>query len=455
VVGIEGDYSYLNLSNRSRLSYTDAFGNAAYQANGAVRSQIGSYGTVRGRVGYLVTPDLLVYGTGGVAFADVSTRASVSEGISFGNPATYAGLATYSGRNSGVKVGYAYGGGAEYKIDPSWSVKVEALRVQLPESRVFAGNDTGFGYAVRRVKNDFTVVRAGLNYSFQSRFGALSRRGPLLPCAARQTPRRTNPHDPGPRQPSPSRRRRPRGQFAPRSPRAVPRRRRPDRVHRPGPCPDRAARSGRTGAGARVDPVTRSYPQTIRWIGDIHGDASLRIYADLIATTLPTRQIGDLGLNYGSPPPLCDKDRWIRGNHDDPAWARGHPNWIPDGTVEDGILYVGGAQSRDRTRRVEGQSWWRDEELDIPAWNAVIARHDAHRPRVVASHDLPESIRDHLFARGYDDPPTRTRQALQTMLEIHAPAAWIFGHWHESRDAVIGGVRFIGLGLHEARDLAL
>lgn len=171
VAGVEGDYSYLGLSSRTRANYSFETGSpllpSTYQANGSVRSKIDSFGTVRGRIGYLVTPSLLVYGTGGVAFADVSTRASVSEGLSFGDGSSMP-FATYTGRRSGLKTGFAYGGGAEYKIDPSWSVKVEALRVQLPESRVFAGNDSGFGYGFRRIKNDFTVVRAGLNYSFNT-----------------------------------------------------------------------------------------------------------------------------------------------------------------------------------------------------------------------------------------------------------------------------------------------
>lgn len=165
VLGVEGDYSYLGLTSRSRVAFSQGLGAlpASYGVNGAIRSRIESFGTVRGRIGYLVTPSLLVYGTGGLAFADVHSRAVLAEGITYGN--SYAGLA-YAGRNSGFKTGVAYGGGAEYKISPAWSAKVEALRVQLPDSRLYAGNDTPYGFAARRIRNDFTVVRAGVNYSF-------------------------------------------------------------------------------------------------------------------------------------------------------------------------------------------------------------------------------------------------------------------------------------------------
>lgn len=168
VVGLEGDYSYLGLRNRTRLAYSDSFTgpiSGAYHADGSVRSSIDSFGTVRGRVGYLVTPSLLVYGTGGVAFADVKSRAGINEGFSVVNgPSTT--LASYNGHRSGFRTGFAYGGGVEYKIDSAWSVKVEALRLQLPASRLYAGNETAFGYNIRKISNDFTVVRAGVNYAF-------------------------------------------------------------------------------------------------------------------------------------------------------------------------------------------------------------------------------------------------------------------------------------------------
>ena len=201
--------------------------------------------------------------------------------------------------------------------------------------------------------------------------------------------------------------------------------------------------------------MSASHPESIRWIGDIHGDPWFGTYAGLIATALPTRQIGDLGLGFGTPPRLAAKDRFIRGNHDDPALCRAHPNWISDGTIADGIFYVGGAASSDRARRVEGQGWWRDEELDLADWDRVIAAYAAARPRVVASHDAPESVRAQLFPVPWDLAPSRTRQALDALLALHAPQTWIFGHWHAHRDAVIGGVRYIALATHQALDLAL
>ncbi len=189
------------------------------------------------------------------------------------------------------------------------------------------------------------------------------------------------------------------------------------------------------------------------WIGDLHGEPGFPCYAEAIQSPLPTIQVGDFGQGFGTPPPRRAKDRYIRGNHDDPTLCRADPHWIPDGTLDNGVLYVGGAASRDRANRVEGRDWWRDEEIDLANWDSILTRHHTHRPRVVVSHDCPESIRDTLFPGHADERATRTRQGLQAMLELHDPKSWIFGHWHESRDTVINGTRYIALGINETREL--
>lgn len=76
------------------------------------------WGTVRGRAGYLVTPDLLVYGTGGLAYQISNTA------------------------------GWTAGGGIEYAINRNWSAKAEYLYVA-----------SGGG-------QDANVIRAGLNFKF-------------------------------------------------------------------------------------------------------------------------------------------------------------------------------------------------------------------------------------------------------------------------------------------------
>ena len=74
------------------------------------------FGTVRGRIGYAIDR-ALVYGTGGFAYAGADC--------------------------SGCSVdGWALGGGVEYKLAPSWSVKGEYQRIELSDSNVTSTADT-------------------------------------------------------------------------------------------------------------------------------------------------------------------------------------------------------------------------------------------------------------------------------------------------------------------------
>jgi len=119
-------------------------------------------------------------------------------------------------------------------------------------------------------------------------------------------------------------------------------------------------------------------------------------------------------------------------------------------------MFVGGGLSVDRRMRTEGFDWWPDEELSIAALNALVNRYVDALPHTMVTHDCPESVADAMMARHnlskFTDP-SRTRQAFQSMFELHRPRLWIFGHWHHSFDGVIDGTRFICLAELEARDI--
>ncbi len=57
-----------------------------------VTQSLDDLATIRGRIGYLFTPTLLVYGTGGVAFGGVNSSTSIS-GAPIASPTTYSSLA--------------------------------------------------------------------------------------------------------------------------------------------------------------------------------------------------------------------------------------------------------------------------------------------------------------------------------------------------------------------------
>jgi outer membrane immunogenic protein len=125
--------------------------NDSFTSNGlAVGSKLSSLGTLRGRIGYAFDRALL-YATGGLAYGHVE------------NQAYNVNFPAYNANTSGMRTGWTAGGGLEYAVTNNWTVRAEALYVDL-------GTATGsnpiaatcrFGF-----KNTYTVGRFGLNYKF-------------------------------------------------------------------------------------------------------------------------------------------------------------------------------------------------------------------------------------------------------------------------------------------------
>lgn len=196
-----------------------------------------------------------------------------------------------------------------------------------------------------------------------------------------------------------------------------------------------------------------------RIIGDIHG--KWYDYQTVTETVENSIQVGDFGIGFsGDYWHDCVNDfhsenrghRFIRGNHDSPQKCKNDMlGYIDDGTVENDVMYVGGAWSIDRQWRVEGQDWWRDEELSYEEFDRTISLYDVVRPSVMITHDCPSSVSYELFiktgkALSGKQFETRTAQALQAMFEIHQPKFWFFGHWHRTKQMTVNGTHFHCLG---------
>jgi outer membrane immunogenic protein len=115
------------------------------------------FGTARPRLGVLATPNLLLYGTGGVAFGQVKDSFT----------AAIAGVGTVATANiDDVKAGWTAGAGIEGAFGGGWSAKVEYLYVDLGKLQQtltlpLAGFTTTFN---SRVTDN--IVRVGLNYKW-------------------------------------------------------------------------------------------------------------------------------------------------------------------------------------------------------------------------------------------------------------------------------------------------
>jgi outer membrane immunogenic protein len=149
VFGVEADIS--SPSRRASTIYGPAFAPTAE----TFTTEIRWLSTFRARVGVTFS-DLLLYGTGGIAVADISNTRSdlVVLGV----------LA----KDQGVRTAAVVGGGVEYKFNRQWSARVEGLWMKFPDGTV-ATNDAfgvpGLNYRTR-FTNEVAMVRGGVSLSW-------------------------------------------------------------------------------------------------------------------------------------------------------------------------------------------------------------------------------------------------------------------------------------------------
>lgn len=198
------------------------------------------------------------------------------------------------------------------------------------------------------------------------------------------------------------------------------------------------------------------------YIGDVHG--LYRQYKQIIREHPNSIQIGDLGLGFrrlnGSwqenPPHeemVRANARFIRGNHDNPFACSRHSQWIADGTIENGTMFIGGANSIDAKYRIEGFSWWEDEELSQRDMSVLADRYLQNKPHTMVTHDAPLSAIAKIPHTHHFTDNSRTQQFLQALWNEHKPKLWIHGHHHKTVDNMIEGTRFVCLAELEVRDL--
>lgn len=187
----------------------------------------------------------------------------------------------------------------------------------------------------------------------------------------------------------------------------------------------------------------------MKFIGDTHGKTG-ELVIKLASIDEPVLQIGDMGLGFRGVflPQLPEHHKFIRGNHDAPEACRAHPNYAGDYGTWGELFFLGGAFSIDRAWRVEGVSWWADEQLSDEQLAAAIALYERVKPRIVASHEAPQTIGERLLLDNgfrpekWGSTQARTARALQVMFQIHQPEQWFFGHYHRDWTTTQEGTKF-------------
>ena len=141
VLGVEGDFSYTGLGMNG--SGIDSIGNG-------INTDINWTSTVTGRVG-AAFDRLLVYGKGGVAFAqDQSSFTDV-----FGNGAS----------STFMRTGWTVGAGLEYGLSKNWSAKIEYDYLSFGSQALNFATPTTPSYS-SNASLGLQEVKADLNFRF-------------------------------------------------------------------------------------------------------------------------------------------------------------------------------------------------------------------------------------------------------------------------------------------------
>jgi outer membrane immunogenic protein len=159
VVGIEGDISGIANANTSATAPNILFPNGAPLAGGFVFSRSENWlSTVRGRIGYAVAPNFLIYVTGGAAVGDNTYLATYTE----------AGGRVWPTSFSKTSVGYAVGAGGEWMVTRNWLLRAEYLYANLPgaSSVVTQAAIPGVVLPFNWDRTEYHVGRAGIAYKF-------------------------------------------------------------------------------------------------------------------------------------------------------------------------------------------------------------------------------------------------------------------------------------------------
>ncbi|WP_395664413.1 outer membrane protein [Methylocella sp.] len=153
VVGLEGSVDGSSMSKSASGGYYIPAVDASFPVT--VSGNMNIQGSIRGRVGY-AWDRVLVYATGGVAFAGVNGSVQT--------PFGYTSTST-------TRVGYTVGGGIEYAVTNNWSIRAEYRYSQFGTSNMYATNfymdpvlSTIGAYGRRTINQN--QVQVGFSYKF-------------------------------------------------------------------------------------------------------------------------------------------------------------------------------------------------------------------------------------------------------------------------------------------------
>ena len=209
LIGIETDIQGANIygtgygRGAGLYNLSDTIGSATGSLNGAVLGSqtidagVNYLGTLRGRMGYMLSPAVLLYGTAGFSYGGASAKVTnyaidtfTGSGSVPNASGTFLLTSTYYGTNqqNQLLTGWNAGGGVEWMFMPNWSLKGEAIYWNLGNMNVATNSvdispaqsltiSTPTNYTIPLISNSLAsgqttinyqgiIARAGINYHF-------------------------------------------------------------------------------------------------------------------------------------------------------------------------------------------------------------------------------------------------------------------------------------------------
>jgi outer membrane immunogenic protein len=163
ILGFEADFQ--GSAEKGSIGFSDPycsdcdFPTPTGTISGTLTNRIDWFGTVRGRLGWLASPTILLYATGGLAYGRIEASGSITDSF---------GPFTYSFSNSATNVGWTVGAGIEGIVPntTNWTWKVEYLYVDLGTVSGSAHDPDFGGIDSWSTKVTDNILRVGLNYQF-------------------------------------------------------------------------------------------------------------------------------------------------------------------------------------------------------------------------------------------------------------------------------------------------
>jgi opacity protein-like surface antigen len=173
VSGLEIDWSLTDIKgSASRATPTIDLGFGTASGTAATSGHFDWLGSARARLGYLVTPDFLLYGTGGPAWSRYTRSTDLTDTDTF-TPVAGGGTA---GQFSSIaaanwRFGWVAGAGAEFRLfNSNWLGRVEYLHYDFGNSGSVSSSTAFAGIPAPSLATSgaltLDVIRAGVSYKF-------------------------------------------------------------------------------------------------------------------------------------------------------------------------------------------------------------------------------------------------------------------------------------------------